>query len=165
MAGLVGRGLYRAAIVASALTLTQFCTVANAQDCEEAKIGVVGPMSGGAALWGLSAGNGAEIAAAKFNQAGGIPMDGKRCMLVVQSYDSKCSSEGAASGANSLASQDVSVIVGPLGSPEVTGIKPVVERNKQVKRDIAYAKDAIGTQWPLAFHALPGPSAWARPLV
>jgi branched-chain amino acid transport system substrate-binding protein len=99
------------------------------------------------------------------NQAGGLPMGRKKCKVVVLSYDSKCSPQGAASAANSLVSRDVSVIVGPLGSPEVTGIKPVTERNKQVKRDIAYAKDAIGTRWPLAFHALPGPSAWARPLV
>lgn len=164
MAGLSGRGLYRAAAAATALALTQFCTAANAQDCG-AKVGVVGPMSGGAALWGLSARNGAEIAAAEYNQAGGLPMGGKKCKVVVLSYDSKYSPEGAAAAANSLASQDVSVIVGPLGSPEATGIKPVAERNKQVTMNASYAKDAIGTQWPLAFHAVPGPGAWAKPLV
>lgn len=156
---------YRAAvIVPSALALLQFCAVANAQDCE-AKIGVVGPMSGGAALWGLSARNGAEIAAAEANQAGGLPMGGKKCKVVVLSYDSKYSAEGAAAAANSLASQGVSVIIGPVGSPEATGIKPVAERNKQVTMNSGYAKDAIGPQWPLAFHAVPGPGAWAKPLV
>jgi branched-chain amino acid transport system substrate-binding protein len=164
MAGVVGQGLYRAAIVASALALTQFCISANAQECE-AKIGVVGPMSGGAALWGLSARNGAEIAAAEYNQAGGLPMDGMKCKIVVLSYDSKYSAEGAAAAANNLASQDVSVIIGPVGSPEATGIKPVAERNKQVTTNATYAKDAIGTQWPLAFHAVPGPGAWAKALV
>jgi hypothetical protein len=41
----------------------------------------------------------------------------------------------------------------------------VAERNKQVTINVVYAKDAIGTQWPLAFHGVPGPSAWAKPLV
>jgi branched-chain amino acid transport system substrate-binding protein len=146
-----------------AFALAQFCTGANAQECE-AKIGVVGPMSGGAALWGLSARNGAEIAAAEANQAGGLLMGGKKCKVVVVSYDSKYSAEGAAAAASSLASQDVGVIVGPVGSPEATGIKPVAERNKQVTTNSGYNKDAIGTQWPLAFHALPGPGAWAKPI-
>jgi branched-chain amino acid transport system substrate-binding protein len=164
MAGVVRRGLYRVAIVASALALTQLCSSANAQECE-ARIGVVGPMSGGAALWGLSARNGAEIAAAEYNQAGGLPMGEKKCKVVVLSVDSKYTAEGAAAAANNLASQDVSVIIGPIGSPEATGIKPVAERNKQVTTNATYAKDAIGTQWPLAFHSVPGPGAWAKPLV
>jgi branched-chain amino acid transport system substrate-binding protein len=163
MAGVVRQGLYRAAIAAAALALAQFCTGANAQDCE-AKVGVVGPLSGGAALWGLSARNGVEIAAAEFNQAGGLPMGGKKCKVVVVTYDSKYSAEGAAAGANSLASEGVSVIVGPVGSPEATGIKPVAERNKQVTMNFGYNKEAIGTKWPLAFHAVPGPSAWAKPM-
>ena len=156
--------LCRAAIIASVLALTQICSDANAQECE-AKVGVVGPMSGGAALWGLSARNGVEIAAAEFNQAGGLPMGEKRCKVVVVSYDSKYSAEGAAAAANNLASQGVNVIVGPVGSPEATGIKPVAERNKQVTINSSFAKDAIGPQWPLAFHAVAGPSAWAKPVV
>jgi len=163
MAAVDGRSLYRAAIAVSALGLTLLSTGANAQDCET-KVGVVGPMSGGAALWGLSARNGVEIAAAEFNQTGGIPMGGKKCKVVVLSYDSKYSAEGAAAAANSLASEGVSVIVGPVGSPEATGIKPVAERNKQVTMNFGYNKEAIGTKWPLAFHAVPGPSAWAKPV-
>jgi branched-chain amino acid transport system substrate-binding protein len=81
------------------------------------------------------------------------------------SYDAKYSAEGAAAAANVLASQDVNVIVGPVGSPEATGIKPVAERNKQVTMSSGYNKDVIGPQWPLAFHAIPGPVSWAAPLV
>src|SRR5690606_9743303 len=98
-------------------------------------------------------------------EAGGLPMGGKKCKVVVLSYDSKYSAEGAAAAANNLASQGVGVIVGPVGSPEATGIKPVAERNRQVTMNSGLAKDAIGPQWPLAFHAAPGPSAWAKPLV
>lgn len=155
----------RAALgISTGWMLLQLCGLAQAQDCE-VKIGVVGPLSGGAALWGISARNGTEIAAAEANDAGGLPVAGKKCKVVVSSVDSKYSAEGAAAAANTLASQGVSVIVGPIGSPEATGIKPVAERNKQVTMNAVYAKDAIGTQWPLAFHAIPGPSAWAKPLV
>ncbi len=151
-----------ASLVVAAL-LAPF-TSAQAQNCE-VRIGVVGPLSGGAAQWGISARNGAEIAAAEVNEAGGLSLDGRKCLVTVLSQDSKYSAEGAAASANNLASQGVSIIIGPIGSPEATGIKPVAERNRQVTFNASFAKDAIGTQWPHAFHASPGPGAFARPLV
>ena len=54
------------------------------------------------------------------------------------------------------------MIIGPVGSPEATGIKPVANRNQQLTFDSSYAKDAIGTQCPLAFHQLAGPVVGRR---
>ncbi len=151
------------ALLGMALLALLAPAAASAQNCE-AKIGVMGPMSGSAALWGISARNGTELAAAEYNETGGLPMNGRKCKVVVVSYDSKYTAEGAAAGSNSLASQGVSVIVGPVGSPEGTGVKPVAERNKQLTINSGFARDAIGPKWPLAFHAAPGPGTWALPL-
>jgi branched-chain amino acid transport system substrate-binding protein len=161
----INRGLMARIGLALAFGAAALCgpRLALAQDCE-ARIGVVGPMSGGGAQWGLSARNGAEIAAAEANESGGLQIDAKKCKVVVSSYDTRYSAEGAAAGANALASPGVGVIVGPIGAPEATGIKPVAERNKQVTMNSGFAKDAIGPQWPLAFHAAPGPAAFARPV-
>jgi branched-chain amino acid transport system substrate-binding protein len=136
---------------------------AFAQTCET-KIGALGPMSGGAAAWGLALKAGVEFAAAQANEAGGVVVGDKKCKVTVVNYDTKYTADGAAAGANYLASQDVKLIIGPVGSPEATGIKPVANRNEQLTFNSSYAKNAIGTEWPLAFHQLAGPSAWASAL-
>lgn len=136
---------------------------AKAQDCE-IKVGALGPMSGGAAAWGLALKAGVDFAAAQENQKGGLSVGGKKCKVTVLTYDTKYTAEGAAAGANYLASQDVKLIIGPVGSPEATGIKPVANRNEQLTFNSSYAKNAIGPEWPLAFHQLAGPSAWASAL-
>jgi len=136
---------------------------ASAQSCE-AKIGALGPMSGGAAAWGLALKAGVDFAAAQANEAGGVTVGDKKCKVTVVSYDTKYTADGAAAGANYMASQDVKLIVGPVGSPEATGIKPVANRNEQLTFNSSYAKNAIGPEWTLAFHQLAGPSAWASAL-
>ena len=146
------------------LVLAAACSPAAAQGCET-KIGALGPMSGGAAAWGLAMKAGAEFAAAQANESGGVQIGNRKCKVTVLNYDSKYTADGAAAGANYMASQNVKVIIGPVGSPEATGIKPVAQRNQQLTFNSSYAKDAIGPQWPLAFHQLAGPSAWAPALV
>ncbi|HEY2133809.1 MAG TPA: hypothetical protein VGH36_12680, partial [Acetobacteraceae bacterium] len=54
-----------------ALPVTAF-----AQTCEM-KLGAMGPMSGGAAQWGLAMYGAAELAAAEVNQEGGVKIGGK----------------------------------------------------------------------------------------
>lgn len=93
----------------------------------ELKIGSMGPMPGGAAQWGLGMNSAAEV-----NQEGGVKIGGKMYKVVVVPYDSKYTADGAAAGSNALAAQDIKLIIGPVGSPEATGIKPVPARNEQV---------------------------------
>jgi branched-chain amino acid transport system substrate-binding protein len=151
-------------MAAAALAVVTSATGAFAQNCE-AKIGAMGPMSGGAAQWGLAMLGAAELAAAEVNAAGGVTIDGKKCKLVVLPFDSKYTADGAAAGANQFASQDIHVIIGPVGSPEATGVKPVAARNSQITWNGSYAKNALETRFPLAFHIGPGPGAWADPLI
>lgn len=138
-------------------------TPANAE-CE-VKLGTMGPLSGPAAQWGLAMDGAATLAAAEVNKEGGLKVGAEVCRVSVVSYDSKYTAEGAAAGANQLASQGVKFIVGPVGSPEVTGVKPVAVRNQTLVLADSYAKNAIGKQWPLVFHVGPGPSEWADPII
>lgn len=131
----------------------------------EVKVGVVGPFSGGAAQWGVAMKSGAELAAAEFNAAGGIPTDKGDCKIRLVEIDTQYSAQGAAAAANSLANEGVKVVLGPVGSPEVSGIKPVAARHRMLLMVNSYAKDAIGPKWPLAFHVSPGASGWALPIV
>jgi branched-chain amino acid transport system substrate-binding protein len=128
------------------------------------KIGALGPLSGGAAAWGTALRSGAEFAAAEANRAGGVQIGADKCRVTVVPYDSKYSAEAAAAGAKSFAGQGIKFIIGPVGSPEVTGVRPVAARNQQITFGTAYAKDALSPQFPLHFQQLPGPRQWAPPL-
>ena len=55
--------------------------------------------------------------------------------------------------------------MGPIGSNELTGLKPIAVRNQMLVMASSYAKDAIGPKWPLVFHIGPGPSGWAGPII
>ncbi len=135
-----------------------------AQGCE-LKIGSMGPMSGGAAQWGLAMDAAANLAAAEVNAEGGLKVGDKKCHVTVVAYDSKYTADGAAAGANALAAEGIHFIIGPVGSPEATGIKPVAARNEQIAWNASYAKDALSTRFPLMFHMGPGPGAWADAVI
>jgi branched-chain amino acid transport system substrate-binding protein len=79
----------------------------------------------------------------------------------VVAYDSQYTADGAAAGSNAFASQDIKVIIGPVGSPETTGIKPVAARNEQLAWNAAYAKNSLEPKYPLMFHVAPGPAVWS----
>ncbi|GGC70026.1 ABC transporter substrate-binding protein [Chelatococcus reniformis] len=156
-----GYGLHVAAAI---VALAAASGAAQAQECQ-VKLGAMGPMSGGAAAWGLALRQGVEFVAAQANADGGVQVGDRKCRVSVMSYDSKYSAEGAASAANSMASDNIKLIIGPVGSPEATGAKPVAQRNGQITFNSSYAKDAIGPETPLAFHQLAGPAQWAPKIV
>ena len=61
-------------------------TSAFAEDCT-IKLGVVGPLSGGAASWGLSVKEAADFVAAAANADGGLQMGDKKCKVNVYSFN------------------------------------------------------------------------------
>ena len=136
----------------------------SAQDCE-VKLGAVGVLSGAAANWGQSLRAAVAMVTRETNDAGGLKVGNKKCKVSFAALDSKYTGEGAAAAINEFASQGVKFIIGPVGSPEVTGAKPVVLRNGMLMMSNSYAKDAIGPKWPLVFHVGPGSSGWAYPII
>jgi branched-chain amino acid transport system substrate-binding protein len=132
---------------------------AAAQECE-VKIGTVGPMTGGGASWGLSEKAGVEFEAAWTNANGGLQVGKRKCNVVVVAFDGLATAAGAAAASNYFASQKVFAINGPMVAPENTGFKPVAKRNGQVSFSTTFALDAIGPEFPLAFHKIQGPAVW-----
>ena len=107
----------------------------------------------------------ARMAAAEVNAEGGLKVGDKKCHVTVVAYDSKYTAEGAAAGSNALAAQGIHFIIGPVGSPEATGIKPILGRNQQIAWNGSYAKDALMPRYPLMFHLGPGPGGWATDVI
>jgi len=131
----------------------------------ELKIGAPAVLSGPAAQWGLALRGALEFVAKEAMEERRLVINGTECRVSVTAIDSKYTAEGAASAMNAFAAQGIKVIVGPVGSPEVTGMKPVAKRNRMVAMVNSFAKDSIGPQWPNVFHIGPGPSGWAGPII
>lgn len=153
-----------ATVCAGALTAAATTLPATAQDCE-IKIGAAGPMAGAAAAWGLAEKLGTEFQAALVNEEGGLQVGDRKCRVAVYTFDSQYTAAGGAAAANYFASEGVHAVNGPVGSPELTGFKPVAKRQGQINFSTSYAKDAIGPDFPLAFHALQAPQAWGPILI
>lgn len=153
-------------VTALAVPLLFAATVgpALAQDCT-VKIGAVGPMAGGAAAFGLSVKAGAEFNAAWANQQGGLEVGGRKCKVEVVPFDSQYTAAGGAAASNFLASQGVHATLGPVGSPETTGFRPLGKRNGQVSFSSSYMSGVIGPDFPLVFHELQAPPSWGPILI
>jgi branched-chain amino acid transport system substrate-binding protein len=137
---------------------------ANAQDCV-VKLGVAGPMTGNASLWGLALKAGTEFEAAWVNDNGGLPMGNRKCKVEVLTFDAQATGAGGAAAANHFASEKVHAVIGPIVSPETTGLKPVAKRNGLINFSMSFAFDVIGPEFPLAFHAVQSPPVWGPSVI
>jgi branched-chain amino acid transport system substrate-binding protein len=152
-------------LMASLLCLTGLTSAtAWAQDCE-VKLGVAGPMSGGAAPWGLAAKAAADFEAAYVNEQGGLQMGNRKCKVKVYPFDSLYTAAGGAAASNYFASEGIRIVAGPIGGPEVTGFRPVAKRHGQINFSNTYMAGVLSPEFPLGFHALQSPVSWGPVLV
>jgi len=152
-------------LLAGVAAITVLASASPSQAACELKLGVVGGLSGATAQWGNAIKAAVEFVAKKANDAGGLQVGSERCQVTTTVIDTKATAEGAAAAANQLVSQGIKFVLGPVVSPEATGIKPIATRNNMLVFLNSYAKNAIGPQWPLVFHEGPGPSVWADQIV
>jgi branched-chain amino acid transport system substrate-binding protein len=152
-------------LLAGVAAMTFLAAASPSQAACELKLGVVGGFSGATAQWGNAIKAAVEFVVKKTNDAGGLQVGSDRCQVSISTVDTKATAEGAAAAANQLVSQGIKFVLGPVVSPEATGIKPIAMRNNMLVFLNSYAKNAIGPQWPLVFHEGPGPSVWADPIV
>lgn len=99
-------------------------------DNDTIRIGLAAPISGTQAQYGQAFKNGAELAAAQVNEAGGI--DGKKVEIVVQ--DDKGDSNEAVNVANKFVSdKSILAVVGHFNSSATLATAPVYNKNKIVE--------------------------------
>ena len=93
------------------------------------KIGVMFPLTGDAAIYGIPAQVSAKIAADEINAKGGV--NGKKIEMIYE--DSKCNPKDGNAAAQKLVNVDkVKVIIGGYCSGETLGAAPITEANKVV---------------------------------
>lgn len=105
--------------------------IGNTSAQEVLKIGVIAPLSGTGAGWGLALRAGAELAADDINAQGGLDVGGKKYKLIVIPYDDQYKGPVAADIANRLVFMDkVRYIIGPMGSAAGLAAQEITEANK-----------------------------------
>ena len=154
----------RVMLASAALAGLMLALPATAQDCS-VRVGAAGPFTGAAAGWGLAAKSATEFVAARINAEGGLQMADRKCQVVVDSFDAQYTAAGGAAAANYMESKGVHAVVGPVGSPETTGFRPVAARSGIVNIAPSYSRDVITPEFPLAFHGLQAPVTWGPFLV
>ncbi len=96
---------------------------------ETVKIGVIEPLTGGAAAYGEVAKNGFSLAIDEINSSGGI--GGKKIEVVYE--DSKCTAKDALGAAQKLVNTDqVQYLLGAMCSGEVLAVLPLTESKPMI---------------------------------
>ncbi|MBI3035581.1 ABC transporter substrate-binding protein [Candidatus Woesearchaeota archaeon] len=121
------------------------------------KIGVMLPLTGDAAAYGLSEQRGIKIALDEINSKGGV--NGKKLEAIYE--DSKCNPKDGNAAAQKLVNVDkVKVIVGGACSGETLGAAPITEANKVIlisptasSPDVTNAGDFVFRTYPTDAYA------------
>lgn len=112
-----------------ALAALALPATAQAQTCQDLKLGAALSASGIYAANGANTKNGYEFAVKKINDAGGVTIAGKCYHFKISYYDDESTPARAAQLVERLISQDgIKFILGPYSSPLTKAILPVTEK-------------------------------------
>ncbi len=132
----------RARKILVTLTLAALGTCVQAQ--ETLKIGGIGPLSGGGTAWGLAVQRGVQMAVDEANARGGLKIGGKTYKPELIMYDDKYSATGGRSAAERLVNFDkVKFIIGPIGTPSVMAVVPIINQARVIMLSNGYAPDIL----------------------
>ncbi|MHB1421062.1 MAG: ABC transporter substrate-binding protein [Bacillota bacterium] len=127
----------------------------NEVKTETLKVGVIAPLSGPAAPWGVGLERGVELAAKEINERGGLKIGDTNYTVEVLPYDDKYTGEGGVAAATRLVSQDnVKFIVGPIGSASVLAIQPITEAAGVLLLCNSYSDQVLNANNPLSVRAV-----------
>jgi branched-chain amino acid transport system substrate-binding protein len=121
---------------------------------KELKMGLIAPLSGAGAPWGLCWEKTLLLQAEQYNAAGGIQVGGEKYKIKIITGDDKYIASEAVNVANKLIFKDeVKFIFGPIGSACVLAITPITEANKILAMVNSYTSKALGPDKPFTFGA------------
>src|SRR5258705_12599409 len=138
------------ALVAAAGSATR-----GAAEDKTLTIGVLGPLSGGAASYGVELVRGAEMRADEINKTGGLKVGNDVYHIKIVSYDHKASAADAATAANKLVSQDkVKYIIGNTVGATCNAVQTVTEPQKVLFSFMCWGTKNLGPDKPYSFRSL-----------
>ncbi|WP_137891214.1 ABC transporter substrate-binding protein [Ramlibacter sp. 2FC] len=133
------------------------------------KIGVIAPLTGPGAPWGLSMQHGASILASQINAKGGLEVSGKKHRIEIVAYDDQYKTVEAVSAYNRLVKQDGVKYVVILTSIATMALKQRVEDDKVIGVSSGITPKAFDASSKYMFRLLstpadyvPGYVAWLK---
>ncbi len=131
----------RAAI--ALLAATAMVPAASAQE-KVLTLGSILALSGPNASIGKESHDGAQYAARKLNEAGGIEIAGEKYKLEIINVDDESKAERSVAGAEKLIGEnDVPVVLMPASSTSTLAVIPVTEKNKRVGLSFVAAAPSV----------------------
>jgi branched-chain amino acid transport system substrate-binding protein len=119
-------------------------------------IGVLGPMTGPASLWGLAMKNCVEMWAEEVNGQGGLLVKGEKYKIETITEDTKYDAARAVAGAEKLVNRDkVKFIIGTNGTHTALAVLPITTPAKVIQCTFCFDRSAIGPQYPYCFRSIP----------
>lgn len=119
-----------AVIAATAIAGTAATASGSTQASSTITIGNLQTLSGAAAVYGQSNTQGAEMAVAAINAAGGVLINGKRHQLALDTVDDQGQTAVGVASVNGMLSQGIHFIIGPSLSTISQAIEPTIASAK-----------------------------------
>jgi branched-chain amino acid transport system substrate-binding protein len=128
--------------------------VAQAQD-KTLTIGIIGPLSGGAASYGVELVRGAEMKVDEINRAGGLKIGGDLYKIKLISYDHKAQAADAQTATNKLVFQDkVKYIIGNAVGATCSAAQTITEPNKVMFAFVCWGTTNLAPEKPYSFRSI-----------
>jgi branched-chain amino acid transport system substrate-binding protein len=104
--------------------------VAAGASADTLKIGLIAPLTGGGAPWGVAEEQGAKILAAEVNASGGLDIGGKKYQVQIIAYDDQYKAADAVAAYTRLLNQDGVKYLMILATPSTMALKERIEDDK-----------------------------------
>jgi branched-chain amino acid transport system substrate-binding protein len=128
-------------------------------------VGVVAPLTGSGAPWGISRVRTVQLQAEQYNAAGGLTVEGQKYKIEVIAEDDKFSPSEAVTVTNKLIFKDhVRFIMTSNGSALVLATTPITESNKVITISSCFTPKVLGPDLPFSFRASPTMGETVGPL-
>ena len=135
-----------------------------AASAQTIKIGVIAPMTGPAAQFGLATAGGPKIVAADINAKGGLEVAGKKYPVEVISYDDQYKAADAIAAYSRLVKENGVKFVFVMTSPSTVAIKPLAEDDKVIALTSSVTPKAFDENTKYMFRLYTPPSIFISPL-
>lgn len=132
---------------------------------ETLKIGVIAPLTGGGAPWGVAAKEAATILANDINAKGGLDVGGKKYQIRIIAYDDQYKAATAVAAYNRLVNEDGVKYMLLHTTPDALALRQNVENDKVVAITSSASSKAIDASTTRMYRTNSPPKDYMPPLV
>ncbi|WP_036765341.1 ABC transporter substrate-binding protein [Paracoccus pantotrophus] len=155
---------FRNVLMAATMGVGALVAMAPQAGADTVKIGVIAPLTGGGAPWGIAMDQAAHIAAAEANADGGLDIGGAKSKVEIIAYDDQYKAAEAVSAYNRLINQDGVKYVVILTSASTLAIKENIESDQVLGLTAAFTSKSIDENTHYMMRLSSIPINYAKPL-